>query len=500
MHKLQEIEQRIRPYYVLLMLLIIEALLTPINHRLIEFPEWGVLVAAVILIVANIYMRYQGKAKKMGRIIFAVASVIVILWNIYQAYCSPYWNTCSERSYSGTISYDEVISCEDAIEDLNYLMKYVKKCHPIYLEADESKVNELEKRYETAVTHLKEADVITTNGLKQEMQLMLSCLGDGHTFTGAYFQNEGYLLDAIKYQEEGYEIVAVNDVSIEELFEANKEFYCYELEAWGIEQMQNQLKKRSGLAFLGIDGEKVTYTWENQAGETIAETYTAEDFVSYKEYMQQIEANSTEGSEAFVSYEIDKERSLAVLTLSQCIYNEEYCKCLEDMFTEVKEQSIEHVAVDLRGNSGGNSQVANAFMSYLDIDEYHIFSCPIVRRGAFNMTFSNPTMKNVKNTDLLYQGKVYVLTDTATFSSAVDFTELIQGNDLGIVIGEIPSNSPNSYGDVAVFETPNTGIMFQVSTKKWLRVNQDETDPVIHPDIECDSREVYTYLYEAIAK
>lgn len=40
--------------------------------------------------------------------------------------------------------------------------------------------------------------------------------------------------------------------------------------------------------------------------------------------------------------------------------------------------------------------------------------------------------------------------------------------------------------------------MFQISTKKWLRVNQDVTDNMIHPDIECDSREVYTYLYEVI--
>lgn len=498
MAKLRKLHERVKTYYATVALLIIEAFLPMINHRWLEFPEWVVLIGAIILIVANIYA--CRKDKRLGKIILAVASVIVILWNTYQAYCSPYWNDCSERDYAGTIGYDEEISYENALEDLDYVMKYVKKCHPVYIEADNTKKNELEQYYEVAVKHLEEADVITVNTLMQEIQRMLSCLEDGHTFAGAYYQNERYLLEAVQYESEGYEISAINGISIEELFEKKSELYCYELEAWGIERMRSQLVKRSGLDFLEIDSEGVTYTWKNQEGETSDRTYSAEDFVSYDEYMKQNEAYLSEDNETFVSYKIDQEHSLAVLTLSQCNYNEEYMNCLEEMFAEVKEQAIGHVVVDLRGNGGGNSQVANAFISYLDVDEYHIFTCPIIRRGPFNIAKerSDNIMKNSKQTDLLYQGNVYILTDASTFSSATDFTDLIQGNGLGIVIGEASANSPNSYGDIAVFATPNTGIMFQVSTKKWLRVNQDVTDNMIHPDIECDSREVYTYLYEVI--
>lgn len=500
MTKLQKLLATAKTYCVPVILLIIASLLTTLNQRVTEFPEWGVIIAAIVLIVVNIYLWIKKKGKKLGKILIAVVSVIVILCNTYQAYFSPYWNSYSQRQTGYVESYDEVISCEDALEDLNYVMRYVRKCHPVYLEEDDSKAKVLEASYNEAVEHLKAADVITVNTLMQEIQMMLSPLSDGHTFAGGEYENERYLLDTAYLASEGYEIAAVNGISVEELFQEKSDLYCYEIEDWGIERMQGQLKRLGGLAFLGIDSSELTYSWANQAGEVIERTYTAADFVPVEEYLQEKEKYFSDDNEAFVYYEIDAEKSLAVLTLQQCIYNKEYLACLEDMFTEVKEQSIQNVAVDLRGNGGGNSMVSTAFIRYLDVDEYRTFTCPIIRRGPLNVAGDNTdnVMENQKQTDLLFSGNVYILTDASTFSAAMDFTDDIQGNELGIVIGESPANSPNSYGDITVFATPNTNILFQVSTKKWLRVNGDETDNIIHPDIECDGRDVYTYLYEEI--
>lgn len=492
--------ETVKTYVIPVILLILEALLTTINRRVAEFPEWVVIISALVLIAVNIYLWIKGRGKKLGKILIAVASTIVILYNTYQAYFSPYWNSYSYRQTGYVEGYDEVISYEDALEDLNYVMQYVRKCHPVYLEEDDTKAQTLEASYHEAVQHLETADVITVNTLMQEMQMMLSSLGDGHTFTGGTYENDRYLLDSAYFASEGYEIVAVNGISTEELFQEKSDLYCYEIEGWGMERMQGHLKKLSGLAFLGIDSSKLTYSWENQAGEVIERTYTTDDFVPIEEYRQENEKYFSDDSEEFVYYEIDSERSLAVLTLQECNYNQEYMDCLEEMFTEVKEQSIQNVAVDLRGNGGGDSMVADVFISYLDVDEYRTFTCPIIRRGPLNIAWDNSdnVMVNQKQTDLLFSGNVYILTDTSTFSAAMDFTDDIQGNGLGIVIGEAPANSPNSYGDITVFATPNTNILFQVSTKKWLRVNGDETDNIIHPDIECDGRDVFTYLYEEI--
>lgn len=57
----------------------------------------------------------------------------------------------------------------------------------------------------------------------------------------------------------------------------------------------------------------------------------------------------------FVYYDIDEEKNLAILTLTACNYQQVYIDCVSQMFAEVKQMKIKNVAVDLRGNGGGNS-------------------------------------------------------------------------------------------------------------------------------------------------
>ncbi len=58
--------------------------------------------------------------------------------------------------------------------------------------------------------------------------------------------------------------------------------------------------------------------------------------------------NEASASNEFVYYVIDEHRSLAVLTLSQCEYNQEYVDCLNQMFTEVKQKNIKNIAKILK--------------------------------------------------------------------------------------------------------------------------------------------------------
>ena len=54
---------------------------------------------------------------------------------------------------------------------------------------------------------------------------------------------------------------------------------------------------------------------------------------------------------------------------------EEYEKTLASFFEEVEKENIQNVVVDLRGNGGGNSWVANEFITYLDVDKYQGCHC-----------------------------------------------------------------------------------------------------------------------------
>ena len=148
-----------------------------------------------------------------------------------------------------------------------------------------------------------------------------------------------------------------------------------------------------------------------------------------------------EGGFPYVYYEIDAEKSLAVLTLKHCWISDHYRDVLREMFTEMKEKNIKNLAIDLRGNGGGDTYVANELFKYLPIDTY--YQVDDFRKIRWNyLTFDfdqGGKTKNKRNTELEFDGKVYVLTDEDSLSSAMLFTEMIADNGLGKVIGEPPA-------------------------------------------------------------
>ena len=200
---------------------------------------------------------------------------------------------------------------------------------------------------------------------------------------------------------------------------------------------------------------------------------------------------------SFVSYEIDENKNLAILYLNECNYNDEYINCVNKMFTKVKELDIENVAVDLRGNGGGYSTVANEFIRYLNVDEYLEWGDE-QRYGLFMYKKGTHNRSNYKYDDLVFDGNVYILTSVSTFSAAMDFAEYIKDNNLGTIIGEASGNNPSSYGDIVVFKLPNSGMQLSVSRKKWHRIDTTKEGELIEPDIPCNSSEVYEALYKAI--
>ena len=87
----------------------------------------------------------------------------------------------------------------------------------------------------------------------------------------------------------------------------------------------------------------------------------------------------------------------------------------------------------------------------------------------------------------VFTGKLYVLTDIQTYSSAMDFAMLITDNHLGTIIGEASGNMPDGYGDVLNFELPNSKLAMGVSHKRWWRVDTSKSGQPIMPDYEVDS-------------
>ena len=364
----------------------------------VNIPEYISLIISGVIIVLNVLL-WRGKKKNIIlRILNIIISIIAIIIVNFSIYCNLFCNsiTAIKIDYIKVKNRLEVVSYEDAKEDVDYAMKYLKKIHPALRKGVPK---EIEKEYDNVIDSLKMDARINVETVQNAIALIYSKMEDGHTYI-----SKGMITNARSF--------------------------------------------------------------------------------------------SNDNSSEFVKYSIDTENSMAILTLDSCIINKKYIDCVNKMFNDVKEQNIQNVIVDLRNNGGGNSGVVVEFFRYLDLDRY---KCAVNKKrlGQFVVTSSNEII-NEKYNDLLFRGNIYILTSSNTYSAAMTFTEEIQSNKLGIIIGETPSNPPNCYIDSVTFLTPNAGVILEISTQQRFAIDKNIKEGLIQSDIKCNADEALDKVKDII--
>ncbi len=488
------------PLFLLCIFLDIAAVsLIPVNALVVNFdmPEFATVIASLAAIASTVL--FFAKIKKAGilKSIICFLSVLTVAVSIFGSYCNPYWNSVVFRTNVDYRSkpYDYRLRSRDAVKDLEYAMKYLRKLHPALYHGTPEDIN---RQYRVVKNRIEQRSDISKNELAGEIESVLSVLRDGHTFVRGVY-NDKIVKYYRKWTDAGYRITAVNGITTDELLELKKSYYSYEVPSWMDELMSYDIVTEAGLDYLGFDiGNGIVYTLASADGSVRTGTCYPDDFITVDEYRRLYSNDDTAAAENnFVSYEIDEENNIAILRLEQCTYNDEYISCLRSMFEEVKEKKIGNVAVDLRGNGGGSSQVVDEFFRYLDIDSYRSVTLSW-RLGFVNKNMGNGISENKKYEDLLFHGDLYLLTSARTFSSAMMFAQYVKDNRLGIIIGEAPGNDPNGYGEVSCFMLPNSGLYMQISTKRFYRADRESTDELVYPDIECSSKLAMEELYRLI--
>ncbi len=459
----------------------------PVGMLLFSLPLWAAAVfAAFPILICAVRAILGGSAAafslRMAGALLAAGTCLL------GSFCNPYWGSYMMRGRPDSLPSNTVLTYAQAEEDLNELESVLRRVHPLFLD-------ETPEVFEDALREARETllldSSITAGDLRRAVQTVVSVLQDAHTTVYAVYSDQHYRLDYAELALSGFRPVAVNGVSLEEFFRKNSRLFSYEAESWGMDQLENNLYSVEGLAYLGLspDGYELTFSDGTQE---IVRSYTGADFVPYDKYMEKNASYYADRDDSFVSYEIDEQASLALLTLDSCKWNEEYREALREMFTEVKARGIRNVAVDLRQNGGGNSLVVNEFLRYLDLDSYRELGMQW-RLGPFLLDFPPFFTQNERIEELTFRGKVYLLSSSSTFSSAMMFTEYIKDNALGTIIGEAPGNAANSLGDITCFRLPQSGLMLQCSTKRFTRPSGG-SERFVEPDIPCEAKDAEEVL------
>lgn len=426
----------------------------------------------------------MNKKKKIKFFVILICTLIIILGAYY--YISPYRGTVNK--FTNSLPIDEKVNRDDAVQDINYMIKQIKDKHFSAVNGVPEKV---QAQYETELNNLSYEP--TTMEIWRACSRILNKLSDGHS-TINYIGGDIAQLD-VEFQKEETglycklkdgtikKVNKINNISTDDLYKTFLEQFSFDNSYYARANFESYLRKPITLSLLGINANKeVKLEFENESENLV---------LQFKE-PEQKEAIKP------VSFEINEDKSLGIFTLNVCTLSEEYKNSLKEFFTEVKNKNIKNVAIDLRSNGGGNSEVIGEFIKYLDVDSYNDYVTKT--RYMFKIIGNNSAVtKNNKYKDLTYSGKLYTLTSTRTFSSAMMFTVVLADNNLAEVIGEPAGNKPTSYGDILQFQLPNSKLMFTTTFKLFSRPDSlKDSEEAQIPDYKVESKDAINKLYELI--
>ena len=107
-----------------------------------------------------------------------------------------------------------------------------------------------------------------------------------------------------------------------------------------------------------------------------------------------------------------------------------------------------------------------------------------------------------RNNNLCFQGNLFLWTNNASFSAASTFAGIFKTLKLGTIIGEETGGSIAYYGDYWFIETPNTGITFYVSPKRFIQYGGINFDRGVFPDYQVFDKgsSILDFTYELIER
>jgi len=244
---------------------------------------------------------------------------------IFATLLNPYWNS---NLFRKNVSWEEngskFFSKEDALSDYDFMMKYLKKLHPLTIDGLPAN---LEKRALEVREWIEGQEQIEGYILARQLESILSLLGDGHTLVEENYDEYHIMKHVYEHNKAGDTLVGIGGVRFEDFLAQNPTIDSYETVSYGIRMIKNRVVNLEGLKYLGVDTSgEIMYNYLSEEGKEITEVVRAEDFLVMEEYLAYEEAVTgddlhSEQDRGFVFIDIDEEHSLAILTLNNCSYN-----------------------------------------------------------------------------------------------------------------------------------------------------------------------------------
>ncbi len=174
-----------------------------------------------------------------------------------------------------------------------------------------------------------------------------------------------------------------------------------------------------------------------------------------------------------------------------------YRDAVDAIFATLRRDRAKALIIDVRGNTGGQSEAGAQVIRYLIDHPVNQVSHARERlnednngllgyRGAIGgmreMDLSRDGLVEPAPAGLRFQGPVVLLVDAMTYSAAILFATTLQDHDLALLIGQATGGHANQTGNMTPVHLPNTGLMVYIPAREFVRPNGDRRLAPIIPD------------------
>ena len=382
---------------------------------------------------------------------FAMIIGITLLLVLSAASCSSV-NALGKSANRGTVLKNDNTNKERnrlLTEDIQYFKKELPRRHKnlfsiITKEEFNSRTDQL----------IDQVDKLGNKQVFVELNKIIACVGDAHTsinyWDGYSYPLQFYVLDGKVYVVNAgkdykdmlfSQVLKINGVAIDEVLEQLKSLISHENESWVSAMLPNYLQSPVYMFGLGIlQNETETAFTVQKDGKDQEITVSTLEYGESTEYVNAKEKDILLGIyNKYYAYEYLSDNKALYFEYNACADMEDlsFADFNNEMMNRVEKEEVEKIIIDLRSNSGGNSEILNPFTKRL---KSYLEEKP--------------------------ETKIYTLVGRNTFSSGMfAIYRIKEAAPEAVSVGEPTGGALDCYGEVKTMELPNSQLPISYSTK-----------------------------------
>jgi hypothetical protein len=366
-------------------------------------------------------------------------------------------STGGEDTIDKTKNREEVLNNDNTNEQRNLLLKeditffkneLPKRHKNLFSKIEKEEYNDLTDQL------IDKIDQLNNNQLFVELNKIVASIGDAHTNISIWdgysyplkfwiFDGKVYVVNADTTLKDMIfsQILKIDGIDIDKVLKQLTSLISHENDSWVLAMLPNYLQAPVYMYGLGIvkNESEAVFTVQIDGEEkdfTVSALENGEnaDFVNEKTEDVLIGAY-----EKYYTYEYMPDYKALYFEYNVCadMDNIKFIDFNKEMFNFIEENNLDKVIIDLRNNSGGNSEILNPFTKSL-----------------------KSYIKENNNV------KVYILVGRNTFSSGMfAIYRVKESAPEAISVGEPTGGALDCYGEVRSFNLPNSQIPISYSTK-----------------------------------